>query len=278
MILNLKKIRMVHRSVIKNGVLCLMALRKPRDFNNGDLVTLDKTNASRQNSKENHHFFPHSLAGKLGIKSEEINSLLNFAFISKHLNLEISNKYPSKYLIGYAESNPSLPEHLRSHFIEDEAFQAALQDDFHTFIEYRGQAILSAINKVCRVNDGLQTINSNLDESEQEILLDGTIEDDVNATEEATRSRKANFTFEMVGIPVGASLVFIPTGVEVKVIAGNQIEYQGKSYALSAFAAEFMPDDLRTPSGAYQGPKFFSYNGESLVSLRALAESGDSNY
>ena len=170
------------------------------------------------------------------------------------------------------------PKHLRSHFIEDEAFQAALQDDFHTFIEYRGQAILSAINKVCRVNDGLQTINSNLDESEQEILLDGTIEDDVNATEEATRSRKANFTFEMVGIPVGASLVFIPTGVEVKVIAGNQIEYQGKSYALSAFAAEFMPDDLRTPSGAYQGPKFFSYNGESLVSLRALAESGDSNY
>jgi hypothetical protein len=91
-------------------------------------------------------------------------------------------------------------------------------------------------------------------------------------------SKSANFTFEMVGIPEGASLVFIPTGVEVKVIAGNQVEYQGKSYALSAFAAEFMPDDLRTPSGAYQGPKFFSYNGESLVSLRALAESGDSNY
>lgn len=275
---DLKKNRMVHRSVIKNGVLCLMALRKPRDFNNGDLVTLDKTNASRQNSKENHHFFPHSLASKLGIKSEEINSLLNFAFISKHLNLEISNKYPSKYLTGYAESNPSLPEHLSSHFIEDEAYQAALQDDFHTFIEYRGQAILNAINNVCRVNDGLQTMNSNIDESEQEILLEGTIEDDVNTTEEATRSRKANFTFEMVGIPEGASLVFIPTGVEVKVIAGNQIEYQGKSYALSAFAAEFMPDDLRTPSGAYQGPKFFSYNGESLVSLRALAESGDSNY
>ena len=180
-------------------------------------------------------------------------------------------------MAGYAESNPSLPEHLSSHFIEDEAYQAALQDDFHTFIEYRGQAILNAINSVCRVNDGLQTMNSNLDESEQEILLDGTIEDDVDTTEEATRSRKANFTFEMVGIPEGASLVFIPTGVEVKVIAGNQVEYQGKSYALSAFAAEFMPDALRTPSGAYQGPKFFSYNGESLVSLREMRESEDAN-
>ena len=269
---DLKKIRMVNRSVIKNGVLCLMALRKPLDFNNGNLVTLDKTNASRQNSKENHHFFPNSLANKLGIKSEEINSLLNFAFISKHLNLEISNKYPSKYLQGYAATNPALAENLLTHFIGEEAYQAALQDDFHTFIEYRGQAILNAINNVCRVNDGLQTMSSNLDESEQEILLDGTIEDDVDTSEEATRSRKANFTFEMVGIPEGASLVFIPTGVEVKVIAGNQVEYQGKSFALSAFAAEYMPDGLRTPSGAYQGPKFFSYNGESLVEIRERME------
>lgn len=34
---------------------------------------------------------------------------------------------------------------------------------------------------------------------------------------------------------------------------------------------------LRTPSGAYQGPKFFSYNGESLVSLREMRESEDAN-
>lgn len=272
MLEDLKKIRMVNHSVIKNGVLCLMALQKPLDFNNGDIVTLNKTNASRQNSKENHHFFPNSLANKLGIKPDEINSLLNFAFISKHLNLEISNKYPSKYLQGYAATNPALADNLLTHFISKEAYQAALQDDFHTFIEYRGQAILNAINNVCRINDGIQTMSSNLDESEQEVLLDGTIEEDVNIEEEATRSRKANFTFEMAGIPEGASLVFIPTGVEVKAIAGNQIEYQDKSYALSAFAAEFMPDDLRTPSGAYQGPKFFSYNGESLVSIREKLE------
>ena len=176
---DLKKIRMVHRSVIKNGVLCLMALQKPVDFNNGDLVTLDKTNASRQNSKENHHFFPNSLASKLGVKSEEINSLLNFAFISKHLNLEISNKYPSKYLQGYTETNPNLIDHLKTHFIENEAYQAALNDDFHSFIEARGKAILSAINTVCRINDQVSTMNSNLDENEQEVLLDGEIEEEL---------------------------------------------------------------------------------------------------
>lgn len=277
MLEDLKKIRMVNRSVIKNGILCLMALQKPLDFNNGDIVTLNNTNASRQNAKENHHFFPNSLANKLGIKSDEINSLLNFAFISKHLNQEISNKYPSKYLQGYAAANPALADNLLTHFISEEAYQAALQDDFHTFIEYRGQAILNAINNVCRINDGIQTMNSNLDESEQEILLDGTIEEDVDTEEEATRSRKANFTFEMVGIPEGASLVFIPTGVEVKAIAGNQIEYQGKSYSPSAFAAKFMPDNLRTTSNSDQWPKFFSYNRESLVSLRDMRENEDAD-
>ena len=179
---DLKKIRMVHRSVIKNGVLCLMALQHPQDFDNGNLVTLDKTNASRQNSKENHHFFPNSLATKMGIKNENINSLLNFAFISKHLNLEISNKYPSNYLQGYAASNPNLAEHLKSHFINEEAYQSALQDNFAGFINARGQEILNLINKVCRVNEALPTMNSNLDESENEVFLDGTMEE--NSVEE----------------------------------------------------------------------------------------------
>lgn len=176
---DLKKIRMVHRSVIKNGVLCLMALQKPVDFNNGDLVTLDKTNASRQNSKENHHFFPNSLASKLGVKAEDINSLLNFAFISKHLNLEISNKFPSVYLQGYSETNPSLEEHLKTHFIDSNAYQAASANDFNAFIEARGNTILSAINKVCRINDATTTINSNLDENEQEVLLEDVVEDEM---------------------------------------------------------------------------------------------------
>lgn len=167
------------RSAIKNGILCLMALQEPRDFNNGDYVTLDKTNASRQNSKENHHFFPYSLTKVFGVKTDEINLLLNFAFISKHLNLEISNKEPSKYLSNYTISNPNLTNHLKTHFIDDEAYQAALKNDFKAFIEARGKVILEAINDACRINAGLPTKNSNLDENEQEILLESGVEDEM---------------------------------------------------------------------------------------------------
>lgn len=167
---DLKKVRMVNRSVIKNGILCLMALRKPLDFNNGDLVTLDGTNASRQNSKENHHFFPYSLASKFGVKVDDINSVLNFAFISKHLNQEISNKFPSKYLQGYADMNPDLVEHLASHFITEEAYKAALVDDFRAFIDARGAVILDTINSVCHVKENVTTMNSDLDNDELESL------------------------------------------------------------------------------------------------------------
>lgn len=159
---DLKKVSMQNASVIKNGVLCLMALNSPADFDNGDGVTLDNTNASRSNSKENHHFFPYSLHNTFGLTQKDINSLLNFAFISKRLNLEISNKKPSNYLNIYQANNPDIVAHLQSHFIGTEAFNAALSDDFFTFIDERGKAILEKINTLCRVNDGIDTISANL--------------------------------------------------------------------------------------------------------------------
>lgn len=159
---DLKKVSMQNASVIKNGVLCLMALNSPADFDNGDGVTLDNTNASRSNSKENHHFFPYSLHNTFGLTQKDINSLLNFAFISKRLNLEISNKKPSNYLNIYQANNPDIVAHLQSHFIGADAFNAALSDDFSIFIDERGKAILEKINTLCRVNDGIDTISANL--------------------------------------------------------------------------------------------------------------------
>ncbi len=81
----LTKIRMQNTSVVKNGILCLLALEKPVDFDNGLQVTLNKTNVSKLNSKENHHFFPYSLMQRFGTDNNGINSLLNFAFISARL-------------------------------------------------------------------------------------------------------------------------------------------------------------------------------------------------
>jgi len=82
------------------------------------------------------------------------------------------------------------------------------------------------------------------------------------------RKPKPNFKFSMVNIPIGATLVFTPTGITVKVASDNQIEYEGRIYKLSPFVGTFMPEDKRNTSGAYQGPKYFTYNGKILSDLR----------
>lgn len=170
---DLRKARMNQRSVIKNGVLCIMAMNAPVDFDNGDLVTLDKTNASRANSKENHHFFPYSLYGEFALTKNDINSVLNFAFISKRLNGEILNKKPSVYLAKYEADNPQIGDNLKLHYIMPDAFDAAKRDDFETFVNIRGTCLLNKIEELCRVNDNVETLSA------------ATMEADDDADEEA---------------------------------------------------------------------------------------------
>ena len=78
------------------------------------------------------------------------------------------------------------------------------------------------------------------------------------------------FSFADVDIPNGTKLVFIPTGAEVTVVGDKRIEYKGVQYSLSGFCRVFMPN--KNPSGAYQGPKFFSYNGKPLIDIRKERE------
>jgi hypothetical protein len=143
-----------------------MALNNPRDFDNSHVVTLDKSNMSRSNSKENHHFFPYSLRDSFGTDANGINSLLNFALISTRLNREISNDYPSKYLTRYAAKNPNIKNDLQTHFITEEAFDMAMSEKYDRFRELRGQEILNAIRQKVRVGD----FAANSTNDEQEII------------------------------------------------------------------------------------------------------------
>lgn len=49
----------------------------------------------------------------------------------------------------------------------------------------------------------------------------------------------------------------------------NKIEFKDGIYTTSGFCKKFMPAENRTPTDAYQGPKFFTFNGELLTDLRA---------
>lgn len=88
-------------------------------------------------------------------------------------------------------------------------------------------------------------------------------------SDECPHARRGRFKFSMVGIKIGEKISFIPTGTVVTVASDDTVEYDGRIYKLSPFVGTFMPADRRNTSGAYQGAKFFSYNGITLERMRS---------
>lgn len=84
--------------------------------------------------------------------------------------------------------------------------------------------------------------------------------------------KRARFKFSMVGIKIGDYIIFDPTGVSVKVASDDSVEYQDRIYKLSPFVGTFMPEERRNTSGAYQGSKYFSFNGKVLDDMRKELE------
>ncbi len=122
--------------------------------------------------------------------------------------------------------------------------------------------------------DILKDISTTLDDAEiDEVYLGENRKkksDDTNDTD--NKKQRARFRFSMINVPIGATVTFIPTGLEVKVADDDHVEYEGRIYKLSPFTGTFMPEDKRNVSGAYQGAKYFSYKGEALDDIRKRME------
>lgn len=95
---------------------------------------------------------------------------------------------------------------------------------------------------------------------------DKKIKDEVETKKHSVS--KPSFKFPMIGLKIGDVVTFSPTGVEVRVATDNKVEYEGRLWSLSAFTATFMPIEKQNTSGAYQGPKYFTYKGKTLNDLR----------
>ena len=123
--------------------------------------------------------------------------------------------------------------------------------------------------------DILKDISMTLDDAEIDEVHLGDVRfkrAEKSVKEPKVSKQRPRFKFSMVNIPIGATITFIPTGVEVRVADEDHVEYEGRIYKLSPFVGTFMPDDKRNTSGAYQGAKYFAYKGEILDDLRTKIE------
>ena len=82
------------------------------------------------------------------------------------------------------------------------------------------------------------------------------------------RKHSAPFKFSYAGLKSGETIHFEPANIDVLVNDDKMVEYEGRLYSLSGFTKNFMPLEMQTPSQAYQGPKYFTYEGKTLSDLR----------
>ena len=121
--------------------------------------------------------------------------------------------------------------------------------------------------------DIFRDIASTIDDAEVILYEDSKpIIGDEHKESQKREVKRARFKFSMCDIKIGELITFIPTGIQVKVASDDSIEYQGRIYKLSPFVGTFMPEEQRNTSGAYQGAKYFSYNGKVLDEIRKERE------
>ena len=121
--------------------------------------------------------------------------------------------------------------------------------------------------------DIFRDIASTIDDAEVTLYEDSKpMNEDTHKESQKREVKRARFKFSMCDIKIGELITFIPTGIQVKVASDDSIEYQGRIYKLSPFVGTFMPEEQRNTSGAYQGAKYFSYNGKVLDEIRKERE------
>lgn len=143
---DLSKIKMGTKSAIKNAVLCMLALKKPKHFENGSDIDVDDSYFSDYWSTERHHIFPKKFLEKKGIYSSDVNFLPNFCFIPAELNKKISDSEPRKYFTQY-KSNSDFKKIMKTHLIPIEEDSGIWDNNYKKFLEQRAELILKELKK-----------------------------------------------------------------------------------------------------------------------------------
>ena len=130
-------------SAIYKGILSLIALEGAKDFDT-------KRNFENANANDKDHLFPKSEFGS----HRYTDSILNITWMSDETNRKIKGyKRPSEYVKQFIKekydgNEKEFLDILRSHFIDNVAYQCMLNDNFEGFINAREKIIFSKISEL----------------------------------------------------------------------------------------------------------------------------------
>lgn len=157
-------------SALRNTVLCMLALREPRNFKDGSQVNLSGEFFSTLTKAERHRIFPLSLLRKKNIDSNRVHSICNFAFIPSELNPEISSSLPAKYLAEFKEDNSNFSRDINSHLIPVDDDSPIWNSNFDEFLSRRAQLMSEALNQL--IEDGPNSTESAIMDGREHNLIE----------------------------------------------------------------------------------------------------------
>lgn len=136
----------LYRGGLYSGIMSLLTLNGARDFGTFEAISLHKV--------DDHHIFPKARL-KEGIDGRsyertERDRILNRTIIEQRNNrFNYKDRLPSEYVGEMIDEHPDGEKGVRnlleSHFIDEDAFQALLDDDYDRFCQSRKSAIRDAI-------------------------------------------------------------------------------------------------------------------------------------
>lgn len=146
-------------SAIRNGVLCLFNVKKPRHFINRMELDLGSNPLLKFTRAEKHHIFPAAFLKSKGFDARLVDSIPNFCFIPSDLNKQIGDRPPSEYMReimnGYS-SREEFEKVMRSHLIPAASDSAIWTDDYERFLMQRAKLIIEEIRQLCGITPRIE--------------------------------------------------------------------------------------------------------------------------
>jgi len=135
------------------------------------------------------------------------------------------------------------------------------QREFFRISEEKAFKVLESVSLLRGDRDNLKRVLPNEEEIAEDEIAEQT-------------DRRPNFKFSMIKIPLGSELQFLYDDACICKTAdmNNKVEYNGEEYSLTGLARKLLNERGRGGSNV-PGPKYFTYQGETLARLRNIKES-----
>ena len=133
----------------------LTRMNHAKDLGSG--LELTHNLLGKNSTLEVHHIFPKDVLYKAGKTKSIVNSLANYAFLTKDTNLEILNKRPEEYMPYYAQKQPGA---LESNWIpvDPELWKV---ENYEVFLQKRRELLAKGANEFLQslYNDSIPQAN-----------------------------------------------------------------------------------------------------------------------